>query len=102
MIMQPDFLPAEFIHDAIDRVGKTKGLPALAALRLERFHEGPCAQILHVGPFTEEGPTIAKLHEYIDGKSERAGKHHEIYLSDVRRTAPSKWKTIIRQPMRAR
>lgn len=102
MIMQPDFVPAELIHEAIARVGKTKNLPALAKLRLERFTEGPSAQILHVGPFTEEGPTIAKLHAHIDAKAARAGKHHEIYLSDVRRAAPSKWKTIIRQPMHPR
>jgi hypothetical protein len=57
------------------------------------------AQILHVGAL-EEGPTIAKLHDHIDARSGRAGKHHEIHLSDIRRTAPSKWKTIIRQPMK--
>ena len=100
MIMQPDFLPAEVIKNAIDRVARTKNLPALEKVRLERFEEGHCAQILHVGPFTEEGPTIAKLHDYIDKKSARAGRHHEIYLSDIRRAAPSKWKTIIRQPMK--
>jgi hypothetical protein len=99
MILQPDFLPADFIHAAIEQLGETKDLPALRKLRLARFEEGPCAQVLHVGPFTEEGPTIAKLHEYIDARSGRAGKHHEIYLSDIRRAAPSKWKTILRQPM---
>jgi hypothetical protein len=102
MIMQPDFVPAELIHESIARVGKTKNLAALAKMRLERFHEGPSAQIMHIGPFSEEGPTIAKLHAHIDAKAARAGKHHEIYLSDVRRAAPSKWKTIIRQPMRPR
>lgn len=101
MILQPDFVPSEFIHEAIERTGRTKNLPALGKLRLERFREGPCAQILHVGPFTEEGPTIAKLHEHIDARSGRAGKHHEIYLSDVRRAAPAKWKTILRQPTQA-
>lgn len=100
MILQPDFLAADFIHSAIEKLGKAKDLPALAKLRLERFHEGPCAQILHVGPFSDEGPSIAKLHEHIDARSGRAGKHHEIYLSDVRRAAPSKWKTILRQPMK--
>lgn len=99
MILQPDFLPGELIAEAIERVGKKKDLPALEKMRLERFHEGPCAQILHVGPFTEEGPTIARLHEYVDARAGRGGKHHEIYLSDVRRAAPSRWKTIIRQPM---
>lgn len=100
MIMQPDFLPVEFIHNAIDRVKDAKNLPALETIRLERFHEGHCAQILHIGPFSEERPTIDRLHAYIDRRAERTGKHHEIYLSDVRRAAPSKWKTIIRQPMK--
>lgn len=100
MIMQPDFVPQAFIADMILKVAQTKNLPALAKLRLERFSEGHSAQILHIGPFTEEGPTIEKLHAHIDGKSGRTGKHHEIYLSDVRRAAPSKWKTIIRQPMK--
>lgn len=102
MIMQPDFVPSELIHESIARLEKTKNLPALAKMRLERFTEGLSAQILHIGPFTEEGPTIARLHEHIDAKAARAGKHHEIYLSDVRRAAPAKWKTIIRQPMRPR
>lgn len=101
MIMQPDFVSEELIRESIARVGKTKSPPALERMRLERFIEGPGAQILHVGPFTDEGPTIARLHAHIDAKAGRAGKHHEIYLSDVRRAAPSKWRTIIRQPMRS-
>ncbi len=99
MIMQPDFVPAEVINNAIDRVGRTKDLPALKNIRFERFHEGRCAQILHIGPFSEERTTIEKLHGYIDSRSGCSGKHHEIYLSDIRRAAPAKWKTIIRQTM---
>ncbi|HEV8683305.1 MAG TPA: GyrI-like domain-containing protein [Actinomycetota bacterium] len=79
-----------------------KQLPAIARARLERFEEGACAQILHVGPFRAEGPTIRELHAFIheqgysiDGKLQ---KHHEIYLTDPRRSAPEKWKTVIRQP----
>lgn len=100
MILQPDFLPGEMIQDAIDRVARTMNLPALTKIRWEKFTEGLCAQILHVGPFSEEGPTIEKLHAHVDGRSERTGKHHEIYLSDIRRAAPDNWKTIIRQPMK--
>jgi hypothetical protein len=99
MIQQPDCVPEVFIHESIAKLGKTKNLPALGKLRLERFHEGRCAQILHVGPFSEEGPTIARLHAFIETRASLAGKHHEIYLSDTRRAAPSKWKTILRQPM---
>lgn len=99
MILQPDFVPEEMIHRAIGDVAEKKKLPAVGKLRLEEFHEGRCAQILHIGPFTEEGPTIQRVHDFIDARSARRGKHHEIYLSDIRRAAPEKWKTIIRQPM---
>jgi hypothetical protein len=99
MIMQPDFVTPDIVADAISQIAKKKKLPAIAKLRLETLVEGPCAQILHIGPFSEEGPTIAKVHEFIDARGRRAGKHHEIYLSDIRKAAPANWKTVIRQPM---
>ena len=102
MILQPSFVPDQNIEDAIAHVRKKKNLHALHRLRLEEFSEGECAQILHVGPFSAEGPTIEKLHEYILRHGSLTGKHHEIYLSDVRRADPSKWKTILRQPMMGR
>jgi hypothetical protein len=100
MIMQPDFVAKEVIATAIEEVRRKKNLPGIDRLRLEDFAEGRCAQVLHVGPFSEEGPTIARVHEFIDARSSRAGKHHEIYLSDLRRAAPASWKTIVRQPMK--
>lgn len=100
MIMQPEFITAEMVADAITAAGKKKNLPALQQLRFENFNEGHCAQILHKGPFSEEGPTIDRLHQYIDAHGKLAGKHHEIYLSDIRKAAPENWKTIIRQPMK--
>jgi len=100
MILQPSFVPDKTIEDAIADVRKKKNLPALHKLRLEEFSEGRCAQILHIGPYSAEGPTIAKLHEYIDAHSSLTGKHHEIYLTDIRRADPMKWKTILRQPMK--
>lgn len=99
MIMQPHFVATEVIDAAIAAVRSRKPLPGLDRLRLEEFAEGRCAQVLHVGPFTEEGPTIERLHAFINARSGLAGKHHEIYLSDIRRADPAKWKTIIRQPM---
>jgi hypothetical protein len=99
MILQPSFVTDGLIQDAIAAVEKKKPLPALARLRFEEFAEGRCAQILHVGPFSAEGPTIERLHAFIDARSGKAGKHHEIYLSDIRRGDPKNWKTIIRQPM---
>jgi len=100
MILQPPFVPDAVIHAAIAEVGRKKQLPALPKLRLEEFAEGRCAQILHVGPFAEEGPTIERLHGFIDRRSGKTGKHHEISLSDIRRGDPKNWKTIIRQPMK--
>lgn len=102
MIMQPPMVTEALIHQAIDEIQrKQKAVPAVAALRLHTLTEGRCAQTLHVGPFTEEGPTIARVHAFIHAQGAAlAGKHHEIYLSDIRRADPAKWKTIIRQPMR--
>jgi hypothetical protein len=99
MIMQPDLVADELIEKAIAEVKAKKALPPIDKLRLEPFAEGTCAQVLHIGPFTEEGPTIERLHGFINAQSGLVGKHHEIYLSDIRRADPAKWKTIIRQPM---
>ena len=87
------------IDTAMAEVKRKKGLPAIDALRLESFTEGPCAQIMHIGPFSEEGPTIERVHAFIQARGHLSGKHHEIYLSDIRRADPAKWKTVIRQPM---
>lgn len=101
MIMQPEFVHAAMVRDTVAEVGKKKALPALARLRLAKFAEGKCAQILHVGPFSTEGPTIARVHAFIASLGGKlAGKHHEIYLSDIRKADPAKWKTVIRQPMK--
>ncbi len=100
MIMQPDFVETAVIEAAMEEVRRKKALAAVDKLRLESFTEGPCAQILHIGPFSEEGPTIQRVHEFIRERSALTGKHHEVYLSDIRRAAPEKWRTIIRQPMK--
>ena len=100
MIMQPELVKKEMVVKAIEEVRKKKNPVALPLVRFESFSEGKVAQIMHIGPFSEEGPTVEKLHVFIgDSGSQRIGKHHEIYLSDIRRAAPEKWKTIIRQPM---
>jgi len=98
MIMQPPVVTREQFTAAVT-VGRKKGLAALDRLRFEGFEEGRCAQILHVGPFSAEGPTIARLHDFIQQNGKLRGKHHEIYLSDIRKADPARWKTIIRQPM---
>ncbi len=88
------------VAEAVDKVKRKKNPISLPLVRFETFKEGKAAQTLHVGPFSEEGPAIEMIHAFIgENGSQRVGKHHEIYLSDIRRAAPEKWKTIIRQPM---
>ncbi len=100
MIMQSELVTSELVAEAVEQVRKKKNPAALSKIRFEAFEEGMAAQIMHIGPFSEEGPTIAKLHDFITGNGySLSGKHHEIYLSDIRRAAPEKWKTIIRQPV---
>jgi len=100
MIMQPEFVTVEQFEEAKGQTEKKKvSLTALASMGFEAFREGRAAQILHVGPFADEGPNIEKIHRFIEELGhERTGKHHEIYLSDPRRTAPERLKTVIRQP----
>jgi hypothetical protein len=100
MIMQPEFITPSLVEKAMEEVAGKKNPVSLPLVRFESFREGKAAQILHVGPFSEEGPTIEKVHVFIkDSGSHRVGKHHEIYLSDIRRAAPEAWKTVVRQPM---
>ncbi len=98
MIMQPDFVTSEMVEKAIRDVTKKKNPAAISKLRFEAYAEGKAAQIMHIGPFSEEGPTVEKVHQFIDARGERRGKHHEIYLTDIRKADPAKWKTVIRQP----
>lgn len=98
MIRQPDFVSGEFVAETRAEVLKKKQLEALNLMRFGGFSEGKCAQILHKGPFSDEGPTIRRLHDFIQASGYKlCGKHHEIYLSDIRKAAPEKWRTVIRQ-----
>lgn len=100
MIMQPDFITKKMVDAAIAEVKEKKNPAALSKVRFEALAEGSAAQIMHIGPFSEESPNILRVHQFIESRGhKRVGKHHEIYMSDIRKTAPSKWKTIIRQPM---
>jgi hypothetical protein len=100
MIMQPDFITHEMIDTAIEEASRKKKLSALRKVRFASLSEGRCAQIMHIGPFSTEGPTVELLHAFIsDAGYKPNGKHHEIYLSDIRKAAPEKWKTVIRQPI---
>jgi hypothetical protein len=100
MIMQPAIVTKAIVDARRSELARKKDLPALSKVKFAAFNEGKAAQILHIGAFSEEGPTIATLHAFIEASGFKlAGKHHEIYLSDIRRAAPAKWKTIIRQPV---
>jgi hypothetical protein len=102
MIMQPDQVTHEIFEEACAKAQKKKSLDAITRVRFERFAEGLAAQIMHIGPYSAEGPTIQRLHAFIAEQGYgRTGKHHEIYLSDPRRSAPEKMKTILRQPIAA-
>lgn len=100
MIMQPQHITSELVTAAIEKVRHDKGLPAIDRISFDDYDEGMVAQVLHIGPFSDEGPTVEKLHTFIiDNGYQMKGKHHEIYLSDTRRGDPKNWKTIIRQPI---
>ena len=101
MIMKPEHVTKDFVQRVVEQVEKKKSPPALSKMRFETLHEGLSAQIMHIGPYSAEGPTVEKLHAFVREKGYvLAGKHHEIYLSDPRRAAPEKMKTIIRQPIK--
>ena len=101
MIMQPEWFTQEAYEKARETLEKKKNPPALSRLRFETFHEGKSAQIMHIGPYDAEAPTIRQLHAFINAQSYTlCGKHHEIYLSDPRRCQPERLKTIIRQPVK--
>lgn len=103
MILQPETVTPGHVRAALDQVVTQKGLRRAAAIRFETYHEGTALQILHVGSYEAETPTLARLHHEVMPARGLTfnGKHHEIYLSDPRRTAPDKLKTILRQPVRA-
>ena len=101
MIMQPPEVTKEWYLKSIEEVKKKKNPGALPKMRLESYHEGISVQIMHIGPFSEEGPDIERMHQYaFDQGYKLRGKHHEIYLSDPRRTTPEKLRTVIRQPLK--
>lgn len=101
MIMVPEWLDAEHVEIARERALAKNTGPGIAKVRLERLEEGLCVQSLHIGSFDSEGPLLERMHREAIAEAglELAGKHHEIYLSDFRRTASEKLRTILRQPV---
>jgi hypothetical protein len=101
MLLVPDWVGPDLVRAAVDRTRAGKQPPRIDELRFAALPEGTCVQTLHVGPFDDEGPVLARLHEeFLPVHALRpTGTHHEIYLSDVRRTAPERRRTILRQPV---
>ncbi|WP_020497850.1 GyrI-like domain-containing protein [Sciscionella marina] len=103
MIMVPDWIGPELLEAAVAKAAAGGPTAALDRVRLQRLAEGTCVQTLHLGPFDEEAAVLERMHrEFIPGQGLRmTGEHHEIYLSDFRRVAPGKLRTILRQPVTA-
>jgi hypothetical protein len=105
MIMQPEIVTKELFEEAREQVRKKKGgSEMLSKLKLAHFEEGTCVQTLHVGPYAAEPATIERMREFMaeNGLQDNVGprgKHHEIYLSDPRKAAPDKMKTVLRHPV---
>jgi hypothetical protein len=101
MIMVPDFVTRDMFENAVARAGGKLGQPP-QCLRLEPYGEGLSLQTLHVGSYDQEGPVLARLHGEVMPNQGMAfnGPHHEIYLSDPRKTESAKLKTILRQPVK--
>jgi hypothetical protein len=99
LILLPEWITDADVEVAREAVAGKVPTEGLARVRVQVIEEGRCAQTLHVGPFSEEGPVIQELHATLENAGlALAGKHHEIYLSDFRRVAPAKLRTIVRQP----
>jgi hypothetical protein len=102
MIAQPEVVSADLVEQAVSAAVAKGRAPSADRLRLEVLDEGDVVQVMHHGPYADEGPTIAALHTFItDHGLERAVKHHEVYLNDPRRVAPAAMRTILRQPVAA-
>ena len=99
MIRVPDYVDEDALAELLPKLVEKRG-EKIREVKLTEFDEGLSAQILHIGPYSEETPTINRLHSWVKEQGYRIrGVHHEIYMSDPRRTKPEKLKTIIRHPV---
>ncbi len=100
MMVQPDHITPAMFTEAKSQLSRKRGTPSVEKLRFERFEEGLCMQIMHIGPYSTEPATVARMKQFaIDNGFNRSGRHHEIYLGDPLRSEPEKLKTILRQPV---
>lgn len=100
-MLVPDFVTAADVEAARAKAGQKKDAEAAGRIRLEKYSDGFCAQILHTGPYATEHETIARMMKFAESNGYRRarGYHREVYLSDPNRSAPEKMKTLIRQPV---
>lgn len=101
LLLVPDWVPTDLAHDTVEHVRQNKQPALIDELRVAPLAERTCVQTLHVGSFDDEAPVLHSLHrEVLPERGLRpTGTHHEIYLSDMRRTAPERQRTILRQPV---
>ncbi len=100
MMMQPDLVTPELVEEVREKARQKRNSPSLDRVRLESFHEGLAVQIMHLGPYAEELPTIERMHAFAEEQGyDLRGKHHEIYLGDPRRANPEKLRTVLRHPV---
>jgi len=101
LIRMPDFVTSEIAQSAKEEVYKKKGIDLIKEIKFEKINEGKCIQIMHVGPYSTEPEAIGKIKDFMeDNDFTENGLHHEIYISDPRKTIPEKMKTILRQPIK--
>ena len=102
MIMHPEWITEAMVSEAVAATADKKELPALSKVRFEQYDEGRSLQLLHVGSYDDEAPKLKYLHAQFmpQHKLTFNGPHHEIYLNDPRKTAPSKLRTVVRQPVK--
>ncbi|MFY0627722.1 MAG: GyrI-like domain-containing protein [Reichenbachiella sp.] len=97
MIRMPDFVTNEHVDQAVEEVIRKKGMPFVNEVILQNINEGRSVQMMHTGSYYEEEGTIGEILEFMKNHGlEMNGYHHEIYISDPRKTAEEKLKTIIR------
>jgi hypothetical protein len=99
LLRMPDFVDEKMVAEAVDTVISKKKMPAATRVHFFEMTEGSCVQMLHVGPYADEPATLQKMLNFMQKKDmSKNGLHHEIYLSDFRKTAPEDLKTILREP----
>ncbi|MBP1651524.1 MAG: hypothetical protein H6Q26_1681 [Bacteroidetes bacterium] len=101
LIRMPDFINKNDVKNILKRAYQKKPIQYFNQVYLQTLAEGQSIQILHTGPYATEPVSLQLLHDFMKEKGLTwNGRHHEIYLSDPRKTAPEKLKTILRQPVK--